>query len=106
MAVSEINKPFLKTTYKKVFIKYLIDARFRSMYLLSVAIFLQKGHNSGENGRIRKQNTLVLKTVYIKGGFHKILGQCKVFFIVFALWEWIFELFLAAEGGENKCVTP
>ncbi len=69
-----IGKKFklvLKTTYKKLFLKYQDNARFLSLCLASPNAFLSYfyskiGHNSVENYRIGKKFTLVLKTTYTK----------------------------------------
>ncbi len=62
-------KLVLKTTYKKLVLKYQGNARFPSLCLASenaflTYIFTQKIHNSVENDRTGKKFTLVLKTTY------------------------------------------
>ncbi len=69
-----IGKKFklvLKTTYKKLVLKYQGNARFRSLCLASENAFLiyfysKKGHNSVENDHIEKKFKLVLKTIHKK----------------------------------------
>ena len=69
-----IGKKFklvLKTTYKKLFLKYPDNQRFPSMCLASENAFLsyfysKNGHNSIENDRIGKKFKLFLKTTYKK----------------------------------------
>ncbi len=60
--------PVLKTTYKKLYLKYQDHARFPSLCLASKNAFLnylllKNGHNSVENHRIRLQFKLVLKII-------------------------------------------
>ncbi len=64
-------KLVLKTTYKKLVLKYQDNARFPSLCLASENAFLsyfysKNGHNSAENDRTRKKFKLVLKTTYEK----------------------------------------
>ncbi len=69
-----IGKKFklvLKTTYKKLFLKYQDNARFPSLCLASenalLSYFYSKNnHDSVENVRTGKKFTLVLKTTYKK----------------------------------------
>ncbi len=78
-------KLVLKTTYKKLFLKYQDNARFPSMCLASENEFLsyfylKNGHNLAENDCIRKKFTLFLKTTY-----KKLVLKYQGTFIVFGL---------------------
>ncbi len=64
-------KIVVKTTDKKLLLKYQDNARFPSSCLASENAFLSNfyskiGHNSAENDRIGKKFKLVLKTTYKK----------------------------------------
>ncbi len=64
-------KLVLKTTYKKLSLKYQDNARFLSLCLASENAFLsyfysKTAHNSVENDHTRKKFTLVLMTTYKK----------------------------------------
>ncbi len=88
-------KLVLKITYKKLFLKYQLNTRFRSLCLTSKYWFLtyfysKQGHNSVENGHLGEKiyPCSVLKST--NEAFPKISGQCKVSFIVFGLCECFF----------------
>ncbi len=72
MTAPEKNfKLVLKTTYKKLSLKYQDNARFPLLCLASENAFLsyfysKNGHNLLENDRTRKKFKLVLKTTYKK----------------------------------------
>ncbi len=84
-------KLVLKTTYKKLALKYQDNARFPSLCLASENAFLsyfysKNGHNSVENYCIRKKFKLVLTTTY------------KKLFLKYQVNAWFPSLCLASEN--------
>ena len=113
------KKLVLKTTYKKLSLKYQDNARFHSLCLVSENAFWsyfysKNDHNSSENSRIGKKNKLV-KLV----GSHQGMGcpndhtgkkftlalktTCKKVFLKYQVNEWFPSLCLASENAIFGC---